>query len=307
MGKLKTNINHTCHICGNNSFNRLFIWFDYSFNKRKTVYQIFKCKYCWLEEIYPTPTRKEQVSFYPSDYYSKHLSENKDTIKDKCIKFENILFSIFDKKELKLPEYDWNNTKNFLDIWCWDWKNLLIMKSRNRNAKWFEIDNNEYFKNNIYYAESITDVDFWEKFDVIRCNHVFEHIDNPVEFLAKVNKILKKDWKFIINLPNIAWLSWYIFWKYATERDIPRHLYWYNYNNIQKLFNNCWFKIINKHRWRQSWMVTSLAWYIIWKYNKDIRKLPILYFLLWFIFIPIEFIISIFKITNSMWFVLMKK
>lgn len=307
MNILKNNINHKCHICGKSNFRYKYSWFDYNFNIKTITYNIIKCQDCGLEQIFPIPTRDEQITFYPQNYYSKHLTERKSSMKDKLISLESIIFSIFDRKCFKLPDFCWNGVKNFLDIWCWDWKNINTMSKKWWNSFGFEIWNKNDFKNGIYYAKSIVDVKFNEIYDVIWCNHVFEHVDNPVDFLQKVNQIMKNDWRFIINLPNVEWISGYIFGKYAVERDIPRHLYWYNYKNIQKLFNDAWFNIICAHRWRQSAMATSLTWAILWKYGQDIREYYWLYILLWALFIPVEFIISLFKITNSMWFVLMKK
>ena len=298
--------NNCCPVCSSKSFKHKYTWFDYNFNFEKKIwYEIIECKKCWLEQIYPIPTKQDQIHFYPSIYYDKDDMYQQNKLKYKCIEMENLLFKLFDKKYFNLPNYNWKN-KNFLDIWCWDWKNLKIMEKNGRNAKWFEINCDKFYQSNIYHAPSIINIDFNEKYDVIRCNHVFEHVDNPREFLFKVRSILKDDWIFIINLPNVKWLSWYIFWKYATERDIPRHIFGYNYENIQNLFQNLWFNIIHKHRWRQFWMATSLTRFLLSKFNVDIRKYKILYILLWFLFIPIEFIISITRFTNSMWFVLKK-
>lgn len=297
-------INYRCPICWTNEINYKFHWFDYCYNNKNKSYDVVQCKNCWLEQIYPIPKKEEQLLFYPDNYYSKHLKEEKKSLIDKCSKIEWIFFNIFNNKKFGLPKEIWN-WKYFLDIGCWDWKNIEIMKWRWWNAEWFEIWNNNKYINDIYYSDSIVNVNFGKKYDVIFCNHVFEHVDNPLEFLEKVNLILKDEWFFILNLPNVSNISSLVLWKYASDRDIPRHLYWYNYNNIQILLKKCWFKILYKHKWRQQGTAASIARRLIWKYWKDIRG-SVLYILVWILCIPLEFILSLTKNTNTMWFVLKK-
>lgn len=297
--------NYVCPICWSKNNIHKFFWFDYDNNKRDKIYEIRQCHDCGLEYVYPLPTKEEQLLFYPDYYYSKHLKEGKKSLKDKCLSLEWYLFSIFSNKNFNLPKEPWM-WKSFLDIWCWDGNNLEIMKKRWYYVDWFEIWEKYAYKNNIYNWQSILDVEFHKKYDIIRCNHVFEHVDNPSEFLEKVKFLLKDDWIFILNLPNVKNVSSYMLWVYATDRDVPRHIFWYNYLNIQRLLKKHWFNIVKKHKWRQQWTATSIAWLLIWKYNKDIRW-SFLHMLIWIILIPIEIFLSIIKCTNTMWFVLKKQ
>lgn len=164
-------INTVCPICWNNKFNLKFSWFDYIYNIRDKSYDIIECQKCGLRHIYPLPSKKEQLHFYPDDYYSYHLKDNKKSLYDFCILAEHWIFSIFDNRNIKLPKYSWD-WKNFLDVWCWDWKNLELMKNKWWNVNGFEISDKEYLKNDIYYWSSICDVDFEKNmilFGVIKC------------------------------------------------------------------------------------------------------------------------------------------
>ncbi len=288
-----------CPICWHKEFKHKFYWKDWWCHTNKDKeYEIVECKKCRLEMIYPIPSIEEQWSFYPSDYYSYSNVSNLEKPKTIINKIWEMLYKITENKKLSLPLWDWK-WKKFLDIWCGEWVNLKIMGERWWEAEWFEIWENA-LKNNIYYWGSIVDIDFWKKYDLIRCRHVFEHVCNPNEFLDKVYSLLSDGWIFIICLPNVEWFTSKIWWKYAAERDIPRHLFWYWYKNIQKLFLKHKFKISYKNYTEQYWSWLSLS-----RYFEDRYKIIIPLIILRFFYL-LDVLLSFIKPTNSMWFILKK-
>jgi SAM-dependent methyltransferase len=295
-----------CPICWWRKFKHKYWGKDYSYKTSDKKYEIIECQNCELEQQYPLPSIEEQYSFYGWNYYSYNAKKlNKFSAREIWLNIEYFIFSIFENRKLKLPKYRWN-WKYFLDVGCWDWMTLDILEKLGRNTRWFEISEEPKFKDNIYYADSIVNVDFDEKYDLILSSASFEHVYNPIPFLKKLKEILKDDGNIIMILPNVKSLSCKIFWPYHVARDIPRHIYGYNYKNIVKLFDKMWFEVIFKSKRREAWLAPSLAWMLIWKYNIDIRN-NVLYYILWILFIPIEFILSIFRNTSNMWFVLKKK
>lgn len=297
-------IKNKCLICWSPSFHHLFYWNDYFYETTTKRFEIIKCEKCWLEVIYPLPTKEEQLTFYPKNYYSYNLKKDRQN----WLLFNMIqnAFAIFKNKNFELPCFNWC-WKNFLDIWCWDWVNLdIVSKMGGRNCYWFEISDTNHFYNNIYYSKSIVDTEFKEKYDYIRCSHVFEHIDNPIEFLNKIKGILKDDWILVIRLPNIKCIMSSLFWPYASDRDIPRHLFGYSFENIQLLFKKQWFKIIKKKKYPQVNSFMSFCWYMKSKYWFDITKNLIISKICNSLFVLLEFIVSCLGSTNQMSFVLKK-
>jgi 2-polyprenyl-3-methyl-5-hydroxy-6-metoxy-1,4-benzoquinol methylase len=57
---------------------------------------------------------------------------------------------------------------------------------------------------------------FKEKFDVILCSNVLEHLVDPGAVLERLQKLLKPDGYFVIALPNIA--HWSIRWQILAGR-----------------------------------------------------------------------------------------
>ena len=298
-------IKNICPICWCTKFHHKYFWNDYYYNTTNNQFEIIECNHCKLEQIYPIPTKYEQTKFYPKNYYSYNKKSEKTNFNKIISYIISFIFSPFTNKKIELPTFS-GKGKNFLDIWCWDGFNIDKVKQLGWNAKGFEISDKICFKDDIYYWPSIVDVNFGEKFDYIRCHHVIEHVDNPVEFLNKILSILSTDWIFVLTLPNVKNLTSNIFWKYASDRDIPRHLFWYNFNNIEILLKKCGFHIVSKYKKAQVNSSMSFSWMLIWKYNIDIRNTVVMK-IIWLLFLPIEFFLSCIGNTNQMCFILKKK
>ena len=154
------------------------------------------------------------------------------------------------------------------------------------------------------------DVSFNEKFDYIWCNHVFEHVDNPIWFLKKVHSVMEDDAVFVLTLPNVKSFMSKLFWKYASDRDIPRHLYWYSWN-IEILLKREWFKIVDKSSKTQGNSTSSFFWRIndkiFYKRQIDIRNISLVKNIVQVFFLVVDSICSLFRKTNQMSFILKKK
>lgn len=296
-----------CLIC--NWIQKDFIkWTDFWLNTTKKEYKIVKCSKCWLENIYPSLSDNEIKNLYKSDYYSYHDSNESITIsslRERIFNFIHIICWV-NKKDFDIKSYSEWKWKNFLDIWCWNWTIIKLMSKYNYNSEGFEIWDTSK-KWNIFYWNSIVDTDFWKKYDLIYISHVFEHINNPIEFLNKVKKLLNNEWKCIILIPNINCLSSKLFKQYAMERDIPRHLYNYNYSNLETFLINNWFSVIQKSKLKQYSLFDSFNLFIKTKYDINLSNKFYWIILRMFTTLFIENLLNMFKNTNQMGFIITKK
>lgn len=83
--------------------------------------------------------------------------------------------------------------------------------------------------------------------DEAYCSHVLEHLDNPMEMVSEVHRVLKKGSKFIIKVPYFA----------NTASHKPNHKNYWNLGCID-YFNGDyheaypkWSKVNFGHRWVQ--------------------------------------------------------
>jgi SAM-dependent methyltransferase len=74
-----------------------------------------------------------------------------------------------------------------------------------------------------------------ESFDAITCFHVFEHLYQPREVLAKVAQWLKPGGIFYAIMPNIDSAGARIFGTYWYALELPRHLYHFSPKSLRNV------------------------------------------------------------------------
>jgi len=91
-----------------------------------------------------------------------------------------------------------------------------------------------------YYADvtKLEDVDYNEKFDIIVCGELIEHLDNPGLMLNGIKKFMHQDTLLIITTPN-PWskkrLSLIKKGKYESEWLNKEHTCWFSYQTLKQL------------------------------------------------------------------------
>jgi len=237
-------VNEKCFICENKMIvhlkgRDLFMWVT------EKYFDIIKCEKCGLEKISPTPTNNEIKNFYPPNYYSFNIREDKGIltrIKEFTLKnaYSEKKGGIFLSKILNfliyfgLPLQKEKNV-NFLDIGCGDGSDVELMSKYGWNSYGFDIGEKVNIKN-IFFDYNIANVDFGKiKFDFIRIWHTMEHIQDPERFLEKIKEILNEGGEMNFCFPNTRSFGAVFFGKFWFGRDVPRHLYNYNLKNFRTL------------------------------------------------------------------------
>src|SRR6202049_1076931 len=72
-------------------------------------------------------------------------------------------------------------------------------------------------------------------FDAITCFHVFEHLYQPREVLAKVSEWLKPGGIFYAMMPNIDSAGARIFKSYWYALELPRHTYHFSPASLRSM------------------------------------------------------------------------
>ena len=276
------NKNHQCIICAS-EMEFFLTGRDFLYRTTKKTFKIYKCPKCGLEQIIPLPGFKEINKFYPKNYYSfsvkikknffKQLREkiiglsyNNNSQKDYLYYLATIAKYFFDG----LPLHHIRNN-NFLDVGCGDGYNLNLMQQYGWKCLGFEIGNRKKIKN-IFYDKDISKVDFGKrKFDYIRIWHVLEHVNNPKKFISTVKRLLDVEGQITIGLPNTKSLYAKLFRKYWYNRDIPRHVFNYNYENLNILFKDNEFSIIKIKHLSAGGFLGSFQHLINYYFGTDIK------------------------------------
>ena len=69
--------------------------------------------------------------------------------------------------------------------------------------------------------------------DAITLNHVFEHLENPIDILQNLNKLLGKNGKLILRFPIIDSFAFEKYRENWVQFDAPRHINLFTRKSIQ--------------------------------------------------------------------------
>jgi SAM-dependent methyltransferase len=164
----------------------------------KINYSVVQCNNCRFYFIDPPINflQEEWEYLYNDDYFSKstnwHLKQRE---KDRKERFN------------KLQNYSSAEIKNFLDIGCGEGYTLLEAFNRGWDSYGLDIHdhrteeikkiNSRFIKGDLFKA-SFPD----NYFDVVYLDSVLEHVNNPLEYLTEINRILKNRGLIYIGVPN---------------------------------------------------------------------------------------------------------
>ncbi|MBU2473100.1 class I SAM-dependent methyltransferase [Patescibacteria group bacterium] len=279
---------------------------DWEYNKGDQ-YNVFKCSDCGLIYLYPIPTIKELLSFYPSNYHGYKESSSKLT---------NFLINLNIKNRVRLYRKLIGKEGRVLEIGVADGSHFLLLKKYEDWDLWgIEFNNDIAERGRKKGLNIITGIleeyDFSNtKFDLIIINNLIEHVIDPVETLEKAKKILKSNGLVVGETPNTHSLDFYIFGKYWGGLHIPRHTFLFNQYNLKSLGNSVGFLVeinqkIDTNHWAGSlqnffqskrFLKTELKNGRTWYYP----------FLLLF-FIPLNFFQKIFGLAGVIRFKMRKR
>ncbi len=82
-------------------------------------------------------------------------------------------------------------------------------------------------------------------FDLIRLEHVFEHLLEPHIILKELHRILKPNGYLVMSFPSISAISFSLCPKHSALRESPRHLYLHTTKSASNIISRAGFKILN--------------------------------------------------------------
>jgi SAM-dependent methyltransferase len=85
---------------------------------------------------------------------------------------------------------------------------------------------------------NLDDVPLNEKYDVIVCGELIEHIDNPGAMLKGIKRFMRDDSQLVITTPNAFSESWVrMAWNGREGRDFlnKQHVCWYSFHTLRQL------------------------------------------------------------------------
>jgi len=256
-----------CKLCGCNQRKIILTDCQDYLENTPGKFTLVQCTSCKLFYLNPRPTPEELASCYSSKYYA-HQQPNLTKMKKRLAKLGNFPFQGILKEHFDYPAQQdyclfkkiiirlafcffrplfrgvlkYTGDGRILDIGCGGGLHLWFLKQLGWQTWGLEISPQasqiaQSLGINVFCGE-LPQANFPSQyFDIIRMNHVLEHLHHPEAYLQEIKRILKPEGICMIRVPNIRSLNYQIFKKYWAGLDVPRHLYSFSPATLKALFH----------------------------------------------------------------------
>ena len=181
----------------------------------------------------PVPSNLE--TYYISDSYISHTDSKKSFID----RIYQLVKNYTLKQKVKLINSFNTESKTILDVGAGTGDFLKVCKKNNWDAYGIEPSDKARkiaAEKEINLKQDISELKN-ELFDVITLWHVLEHIPNLIEYIDQLKKLLKPNGVLLIAVPNYKSYDAEYYKEYWAAYDVPRHLWHFSKESIQKLFS----------------------------------------------------------------------
>ena len=231
-----------CPVCFNKNLVKKLHCIDHTSSKEK--FTIVSCETCDFTFTNPRPKDESLGKYYKSEMYISHTNSNK---------------GLFDWAYQAVRKYaigtkltllkSLTDVGGHLDVGCGTGEFLNACQQAGFMVKGVEpskLAREQAINNyNLSVSENTNLEQFKDDtFDSISMWHVLEHVPNLIKTITELKRILNKNGKVIIAVPNHkSWDSSYYreFW---AAWDVPIHLWHFSKETIELLFNKNGFKLI---------------------------------------------------------------
>lgn len=197
------------------------------------------CTNCGVVAVYPQLTNSEIEKYYPDDYisYPPPITNEKNWLRKK-----DRQYGVAKRRKI-IEKYTHRKQGRILDVGCATGIFLNEMRTHGWDAYGIEPSGfaSEIAVNQLglnVFNGYLDEASFGDHFfDVITLWDVFEHLQEPVETLKTIKRILKPDGSLVITMPNTNSWERKIFKRFWAGWDVPRHYHIFSPKSIETLLN----------------------------------------------------------------------
>lgn len=206
--------------------------------------RVVECVDCQTGALHPRPTATEVRSYYPSQYYGATGA-----------KFEPLtewMVCVIGARHARQLTKGLPAGARVLDFGCGRGVLLKALLDRGYEAHGTEVSRHAAEgadpRAQIRIANNLVNANYPdEHFDQIIVWHVLEHLTNPRETLQEMRRILRPGGRIVVAVPNFASWQSQLFGAAWFHLDLPRHLFHFTENSLQRLLTETGFLTRSSH------------------------------------------------------------
>lgn len=222
-----------CPICESKDAKHFMTSIDYNYTKEE--FSISACESCGFKYTNPIPTIEKIGDYYKADNYISHTSSKKGMFE----RLYHMVRSYTIKKKFKLVKKYTTGT-SLMDIGCGTGDFLGYVKQQGWEVKGLEPSDSARemaIQNYRLKVESTSALDRQKdvSVDAISMWHVLEHVYDLNPDFEHFKRILKKDGRMFIAVPNCSSYDAQYYKEQWAAYDLPIHLYHFTPADIERL------------------------------------------------------------------------
>lgn len=231
-----------CPICESKASEHFMTTKDYNYTQEE--FTITQCTSCGFKYTNPIPTADKIGDYYKADNYISHTSSKKGMFE----RLYHLVRSYTIKKKFKLVK-QYTTGQSLMDIGCGTGDFLGYVKQQGWEVKGLEPSDSARemaIQNHRLKVESTTELSRQKdvSVDAISMWHVLEHVYDLNPDFEHFKRILKKDGRLFIAVPNCSSHDALYYKEHWAAYDLPIHLYHFTPKDIQQLAEKYDMKVI---------------------------------------------------------------
>jgi SAM-dependent methyltransferase len=233
-----------CPLCSAHDFAPFIRARDFHYGNQGW-FTLVRCSHCRLCFQDPMPDDSELSSYYPATYYAY-----KDRFDKKPLPASKILLkTLLGINDLETKDPVFQRPGKMLDVGCGSGWFLAQMRDKGWEVKGVEPSSAAASLGQSQRGLDIFNGTLWDaqfdsgSFDYVRLNHSFEHMGDPNRALREIWRILARNGKLMIGVPNGTSLNARLFGQFWYHLALPVHTFLYSPSTIRKILEKHGFAV----------------------------------------------------------------
>lgn len=277
-----------CPVCASTHTEVLWKDVEKLNNKKQFEYQFLRCSRCNHHFVNPFPDFETICHLYENNYYSRRC-DNRDLYKSLYPRIKVLIakhrFALHSElKEKNSPKIDILRllaiiaellvgrlvsfslsrplseplSSIILDVGCGNGSWLAFMNSKGyQNLEGNEIDccSGEYLNQMgiIFHCGDLMNLNLREQhYDLIRLEHVLEHVSDPLTYLERIASLLKEKGVIVMTIPTIDSPCFRIANRDWHPLELPRHLNMFSLQSLLSIIDKAGL-VVYRYRYLPEW------------------------------------------------------